>query len=208
MKCTVVVVRNSSNNMQCAQCLKEFTVKGSLVRHMRQSCPNRFGNKRVSGEPIISTPNKRLKPSNNQASTSGFNNQVSPSSFPLDVGIERLNSAFKCRICTYRFSAQELTVDHQAFFNNVKPKVFSILNEYLRYFRIIKINWELYSLYVKPETETSDTKSFNTRNLVVTQADDLDEAFNDLKCQVIRKSGNFQEKDSGMLSILFILFPK
>lgn len=192
--------------MQCAKCHKQLSNKSALARHNRESCLYRFGIKRVSDN-TIPQPSKRQKTSinNPQVGVSGIRTHPLPQPKQLDDGVEMLSSAFKCRIVSYRFSFQEITIDHERFFNNIKAKVLRILVEYLNHFHSLKINWELFSLYVKPETEISDTKSFNTKNLVVTRVENLDAVFEELKELILKKAGGFQMKDSGKLFFICIL---
>lgn len=123
-------------------------------------------------------------------------------------GVQKINSAFKNRICSYRFSTKQYYLDHNEFFENVKDKVKSIVQEYIDKFLALKINFELFSLYAKPETDASDTKSFNTRNMVVTQSDNLDDIVDLFKVEIITKAGNFQERDSGKLWKEYIFIKK
>lgn len=191
--------------MQCEKCVKKFSSPQALSRHQRESCPLRFVTvtKRESSGESEARPSKQPKLSRNNDASSSL---VKPftrirqdaASISLGNDVEKINSAFKCRICSYRFSALEHFIIHNDFFESVKEKVLSIITKYLGEFITLKINFELFSLYAKPESELSDTKSFNTKNRVITGSDLLTEVFENFKSEIMVKAENFQEKDSGV----------
>lgn len=184
--------------MKCPQCSKNLSCASSLRRHEKESCPKRFN----SDSRILSTPSeppiKRQKTvQGSVASTSRKDQQNLVTPLILKDGVEKLNSAFKCRICSYRFSANQITIDHKQFFEDIRRKVLDIIETYIQEYRSLKVNCELFSLYVKPDTEAVETKSFNTKNVVVTVADDLNQVYETFIQSIMVKADHFQEKDSG-----------
>lgn len=221
--------------MQCPQCLKTFSAKSSLLRHLRESCRYR----------VVSESNaaKKIKV-NNSHSAKYFEdklaNQPGPSSsssieFPISSqetrcpicdenvqkckltghlrssghtnrieitgdGIEKVQHAFKNRIASFRFSVKEYSTDIRKFLEEVKEKVFIVIEKYIKEFSSLKINVELFGIYIIEEKELSDMKSFNTRNRIVTLSTDLEEMYNDFEEEIIEKASTFQERDSGMLN--------
>lgn len=182
--------------MNCLRCGKSFAHQSSLSRHQKESCPV----KNDTGSHQVQNIRKRVVCDEGMATTSAnvkrsrFNQQC----LKIREGVEKINSAFKCRICTYRFSAITHLIDHNSFFESIREDVRSVLSDYLDQFATLKVNCELFSVYSKPDTDASDTKSFNTKNKVVTLADNVDEVFNEFKEEILAKTEDFQERDSGM----------
>lgn len=200
--------------MQCDKCSKIFSTPQALSRHRRESCSLRFVNvtKRESSD--VSETSKRIKLSKKNDTSSSTKKplnckRLNVDSVPLGEGVEKISSAFKCRISTYRFSAMNHFIIHNDFFESIKVKVLTVLTQHLAVFITLKVNFELFSLYTKPESELSDTKSFNTKNRVITEADQLGDVFQEFQAEIMAKSENFQEKDSGMFysSLLLITIP-
>ncbi|KAJ8951715.1 hypothetical protein NQ318_012565 [Aromia moschata] len=79
----------------------------------------------------------------------------------------------------------------------VKQKVFDAINGYIQQHHALKINFELFGLYIIPEKELSDIKSFNTRNKIVTISTDLHEMYDLFEEEMVSKAAEFQERDSG-----------
>lgn len=101
----------------------------------------------------------------------------------VGAGIEQITSAFKFKICSYQFSGNEPFIIHTHFFNSVKNKVIpNIIISYIQSFLTLKVNFELFSQYMKPETEQSEIKSFNTR--VITKCDNTEDIFENFNQQL------------------------
>lgn len=69
--------------------------------------------------------------------------------------------------------------DDNDFFRIVQDRVLSIIPKHIEIFFALKMNFGLFSTYVKPEANTSVTesfnkKSFNTHNKIFTAADNLE----------------------------------
>lgn len=184
---------------QCVSCLKSFSHQYSLSRHMRESCSVRVL-KRVCSE----TPKceKRQKFSNDVQITLPSSSKTGIKRLKQDYsdvceGVEKINSAFKCRICSYRFSTKKHLIDHREFFTEIKSKVQTFIKDCLARFTTVKVNFELFANYVKQESENFDTKSFLTKNTIITGSDDLDVKYDELIEEIMTKAETFQEKDSG-----------
>lgn len=115
----------------------------------------------------------------------------------VEDGVEKLQSAFKNRISSYRFSTKNQCTDIAQFLEEVKPKVISIIEKHIKTFFSLKINMELFGLYVIEEKELSDIKSFNTKNKIVTHSLSLSNMYDEFKEDIMEKASTFQEKDSG-----------
>lgn len=183
--------------MQCLRCGKSFAHSSSLSRHQRESCPVIGG----EGSQQVEVTKKRVECDKDMATTSSHvkRRRLDQTSLKIRDGIEKLNSAFKCRICSYRFSAITHLIDPNSFFDSIRDDVCLVLVHYLEQFTTIKVNCELFSMYSKPDTEVSDTKSFYTENKVVTVADNVDDVFDDFREEILAKTEDFQQRDSGKL---------
>lgn len=213
--------------MQCLRCHKLFSARSSLLRHQRESCPYRHDEnipqKKQKITPvqcdegikdeIINLPG----PSNDNTNTiecpecnkkvlrnclSGHirSNAHKKILHTLDKCVERVNSAFKCRISSYRFTSTRHHIDHHEFFEEIKEKVFSVISSHIKQFRALKIHFELFSMYIIPEKDIFDLKSFNTKNKIVTISTDLPEIYNEFIRDIMEKASHMQEKDSGIFS--------
>lgn len=188
--------------MKCSQCLKEFTLKRNYRRHQNESCPFRHLQPLV-GEANPHSPKKRkivTESPNGEQCTSSTGGE------PVCEGVEKINSAFRFRICTFRFSSDQHFLDHNDFFQEIKCKVQTIIEYYLQKFKTLKINCQLFANYVKQDTEIIDTKSFNTRNRIITEADNWNENYGEFVTEILERADSFQEKDSGIFFIFSIHF--
>lgn len=118
--------------------------------------------------------------------------------------MEKLQSAFKNRIVSYRFFSKKDCADIRKFLEEVRAKVFLVLEKYLKKFLSLKINVELFGIYIIEEKELSAMKSFNTRNRIVVHSTDLVNMYNDFEEEIIEKASTFQERDSGALDKNYI----
>lgn len=213
--------------MECSRCRKGFSAKSSLSRHLRESCVYREISERNTPKKIkLNTSyNEKIDELINLPGTSSSieiptNEVICPvcseklpksklgghmrSSNHKKVisssgeGIEKLQSAFKNRIASYRFSAKKHYTEIPQFFEDVRRKVFSVLEEYIQKFFCLKINVELFGQYVIEEKQLSDMKSFNTNNRIITHSTDLMNVYNDFEQEILEKALTFQERDSGM----------
>ncbi|KAJ8954711.1 hypothetical protein NQ318_011404 [Aromia moschata] len=93
--------------------------------------------------------------------------------------------------------ALEITLTHLHLWKKLNKKVFDAINGYIQQHHALKINFELFGLYIIPEKELSDIKSFNTRNKIVTISTDLHEMYDLFEEEMVSKAAEFQERDSG-----------
>lgn len=68
----------------------------------------------------------------------------------------------------------------------------------------IKVNLEQFALYCLKNIETTDIKSFNTENIVITQGSNLEAVFEKFINIITTQASEFEEKDSG--KIIFFKF--
>lgn len=122
-----------------------------------------------------------------------------------EQGIEIIKSAFKCRINTYRFTGKTEHVDFNDFFNEIGDKFYKIVNEERIKHNMVKINVELYGIYMLPSEDTYEIKSFNTKNEICSISCDVMEMYENLKSTLITKAQEFQERDSGKFLMFLII---
>ena len=121
--------------------------------------------------------------------------------------VELIKSAFKSRIATYRITAnQENVMDIKTFLNNNKSTCIELIREKLDKSNSFKVNFEVFAYYVKPSSELTDVdenviktdlKSFNSKYKVITIGTDLQQVVEDFYQTMMRKTEEFQERDSG-----------
>ncbi|XP_050505390.1 uncharacterized protein LOC126883768 [Diabrotica virgifera virgifera] len=171
----------------CSRCDKSYSRSDSLSRHIKKC---KYGNVDSDKNGDYYIPKKRLRPLGVEV---------------IDSTVSKLSHAFKNRIASYRFNSGK-KLDYHGFLNDVKPKVLNILSEYLHQHNIIKVNFEIFGIYLKPDTNLSDIKSMNTCNKIITISTELDEVFDHFKEELMTQASEFQEKDSNWLlqEIMFL----
>lgn len=191
----------------CEMCGKVFKHKNHLQRHERESCKFK-GVKRRKIDVEPSSSKLTCRSCNIQVEVDKWaphcrtNEHKNNSCIQLEDGIQVMQSAFKSRIATYRVSPQTYHIDYKSFFEEIKGKVISLFEEALRVHTTFKCSLEVFSSYLLPSQETTDIKSFNTVYKVVTHSDSLDEIYESFVNNILKKSEEFQEKDSGKQSII------
>lgn len=131
------------------------------------------------------------------------------SEFYKDNDIEIIKTAFKSRISTYRVNnrkSDELSI--KSFLNNIKTSVLFLINENLQTHKSLKVNVEIFCGYMleKINKLEYDTKSFNTKNEVITISTKLNEVYDTWMDSINTKSEDFSERESGwhLLEILYL----
>lgn len=114
-----------------------------------------------------------------------------------EPGIEVLNSAFNCRIMSYKISSSKYFVNLLHFQEYVKEKVFKVIQNELKIHKAIKVNLELFGLYYLATSATSEIKSHNTVFEVVTESTNLNILYEKLMGIIHGKLDEFAERDSG-----------
>jgi hypothetical protein len=118
---------------------------------------------------------------------------------PHSDGVSLIQSAFKCRISSYRITSNTTHTSYTLFFEEIKPKVIRLIGEVFKKHGIVKMNMELFGLYQLPTTEEYSDKSFNTINQVVDPSSNLEEVYQSFVDAMVIQTSEFQEKDSGMV---------
>lgn len=145
--------------------------------------------------------------------------------------IEKINSAFRSRIASYRVYDSRRT-KHPApvpaarpgraqaqvcapeshpvmpapFLRVIAGKVQRLLNAALATHQSVKINFELFANFYLPKNDTSEVKSFATENRCIHSNYDFKTIFNEMCDVILKKVDEFQERDSGwsLLDTLYL----
>ncbi|KAJ8914372.1 hypothetical protein NQ315_011360 [Exocentrus adspersus] len=108
----------------------------------------------------------------------------------LEPGVTKIAQAFKNRISSYRFTSP------RSLITKIREKVFNDFGEYIEEHTALKINFEAFGLYIIPEKEMSEVKSFNTANKI----------FEEFINEILAQASEFREKNSGwtLKQIMFL----
>lgn len=192
----------------CSGCGKSFTRSDNLRRHERESCKRTdFGEPEVKrvrllqqSEPLIIPTikccNKDISRSQIYAHRRTLEHRTM-SCTPKCDGIQIINTAFKCRIISYRVHSDTKHTDYVMFFDEVKAKVISLLEDVISAHKSVKVNMETFANYILQTRETSDVKSFNSCNKIFDESVDIGDLYKDLVDTMTSQMSEFEEKDSG-----------
>lgn len=111
--------------------------------------------------------------------------------------VERIGSAFKCRIVSHRISPTKQHIYHTDFFEDVRYTVLEIFEKYRKERNSSKINCVLFATYIIPHKEVVDLKSFNTNNRVWLQTTDLTDLYNEFQKEIKSNAEKIQERNFG-----------
>lgn len=177
---------------KCNVCAATYTRSDNLTRHLKK------GKHSASSR---APPVKKIKycdccdseyTHNHFRSTIHKNN--STNNYSDDIQI--INSAFKCRIISYKINnTHEDLLTPEEFLIEVKDKVFNLLCEKFEQFITIKFNIELFGNYIL--NDVIEIKSFNTKNYVFTYTNSFNDVYEEIIEKLKIKSEQFQERDSG-----------
>lgn len=110
-----------------------------------------------------------------------------------DNDINLVRTAFKNRIVTYHVTTKENSTDVKLYLKNLKCKVLHLIRTCLNNNSVIKVNMELYGVYLLPSSETVEVKSFNTKYSIVTQDTDFDTFYDEYQNVILKKASDFTE---------------
>lgn len=113
-------------------------------------------------------------------------------------GVDYIKSAFKCRIISYKVTTPNFNINIGTFKDEIKQKVLRVIELELTKHRLIKINFELFSLYHSPVVQSQEIKSQNTSYKIISTSTNIDDVYEDLFGVIDRKADEFAERDSGM----------
>lgn len=112
-------------------------------------------------------------------------------------GVETVTSAFKSRIVTYKLTSDKDHITIPDFLDELNSKFVYLIRQLLGKHITIKVNLEFFGLYAIFSKNNLDVKSFNTKNIIVSQSTNLEELYDQFKIIILRKASEFQERDSG-----------
>ncbi|CAH0406333.1 unnamed protein product [Chilo suppressalis] len=124
------------------------------------------------------------------------------SAIDLSDGIEKICSAFRNRIASYRLSNSDAETGAPAdFLRGMRARVLQLLQARQLTLNSIKVNFELFAeFYLRSNgTDKCEIKSFATENIVVHKNFDFNDFFSQVVAIISSKIDEFQERDSGWL---------
>ena len=122
----------------------------------------------------------------------------------LQKNVEKINSAFKNRIVSYKVTTDGFYINIMDFFEEILDKVKKILTEELVKHFAIKFNIELFGIYFNPTHESYEVKSFNTAFRVVCNSSEFETDLSEMIQIIDRKSDEIAEKNSGKIICHFL----
>lgn len=211
------------NMYTCSKCGASFTRSDNLRRHERSSCnkihdgpPGKL--RKMDSQPSTSTA---VQPStstvmircdccniaisaNRMSSHLRTLEHRNNSCVPLMDGVQVIQSAFNCRIVSYRIHSENHHIDYVMFFNEIRNKILNLLEEVIRIHKTVKVNMETFGRYILHTQDISDIKAFNTTNRILDQSTNLNSILDIFVDAIITQASEFQERDSGM--VIYIIF--
>lgn len=117
----------------------------------------------------------------------------------ISDGVEIVGSAFRSRIISYRITACESDnqVSLDAFLNSICIKIKHLLDEALNKHTCLKVNFELFGIFVLFKNGLQEMKSFHTKNYIIYTYYDFNSIFSTVVNSLKKKIEEFQERDSG-----------
>lgn len=191
---------------KCKLCNKNFSRKDGLLRHIKEVCYERSQPSTSDDNSTVAPAAKKMKfcdECNLDIPIRKFPGHLKTYSHKMNVcrpdnveGVELIQSAFKQRIASYKIRGDnEKNVDE--FFQKNRRKIIKLLTTCLEQFPSVKIYFELFAEYVLLVKELLDIKSFNTKNVIVTSASNLDAVLDDFVAIIKMKMSEFNQKESG-----------
>lgn len=120
----------------------------------------------------------------------------------LSDGVEKLNSAFRERIVSYRLRARasEGEADLLApvqYMQRVRRLARELISAKLAQHTSIKINFEFFAEFILPKNDESQIKSFATKNIPIHQVHNFNNIYEQVKSSITKNIQEFETKDSG-----------
>ncbi|KAB0790736.1 hypothetical protein PPYR_15666 [Photinus pyralis] len=186
----------------CPKCNKSFTLRSSVLRHLKTSCAVQEPalKKKVKithgGQRYCDTCFEHISTRDyvgHLRTTKHKNNSLVFSTEGVDV----VKSAFKSRIISYRITPNKQFIVLKEFTRSLTDVIQKLVREQIGIMGSLKVNCELFGHFILEAKERGDVKSFNTRNQILTVSSDLSEWFNDVISKFEADASEFQERDSG-----------
>jgi hypothetical protein len=114
----------------------------------------------------------------------------------LEDTINLVRTAFKNRIVTYHITNRNHITDVKLYLGELKCRVIQLINTWVETHSVIKVNMELYGVYLLPSSETVEVKSFNTKYSIITQNTDFEAFYNEYQDIIFGKALEFSESGS------------
>lgn len=128
------------------------------------------------------------------------------SSIEISDGIEKISSAFRNRIASYRVrpltsdsdSAELSTCPPAEYLRRLRSRVHDLLVARLATYQSIKINFEFFAEFILPKNNIIEIKSFVfSQNVVLHNNYDFKGMFSKIIQYIVTQIDEFQERDSG-----------
>lgn len=115
----------------------------------------------------------------------------------LDKNIAVIRTAFRKRIISYKITSDNFHMDLKIFMDEIRQHILQVIGVQLEIYEAVKINFELFGIYLLQTKFLSETKSFQTRYVVVTSSSDLQMLLDEAVADIEHKMEIFLERDSG-----------
>lgn len=122
------------------------------------------------------------------------------SAIQVSEGIQKITSAFRSRIASYRVSDESTgsaSLPPTHFLNHLRPKVRALIEARCEAFQLIKVSFEYFAEFSLPKTFEIAMKSFSSENICIYPNYSFDELFTKVVSNIGKQIEEFQEKDSG-----------
>ncbi|XP_045777884.1 uncharacterized protein LOC123875870 [Maniola jurtina] len=111
--------------------------------------------------------------------------------------IEVISTAFKNRIISYKLSPFEEYLTPESFLIDNEKYVIKIINNSLKRFQSVKLNFELFVFFYLSKTGEKQLKSFNTKYSIISKGTDVHELYLKTINTFEKKISEFQHRESG-----------
>ncbi|XP_047024710.1 uncharacterized protein LOC124633507 [Helicoverpa zea] len=112
--------------------------------------------------------------------------------------VQLIASAFKDRIASYKINPQNNEIiTPELFLSDVFNTIYNLLQPLLQKHKSLKINFELFVLYLLPKNEELSLKSFNTKYSIINQSTDIISLYKDCTQRLVCKCLEFELSESG-----------